>query len=225
MSISPARCDSSRAVEEGSTFRLLDLPRELRDGVYHHAYVPSSAALTVDESADRAKTQQANSSPHLLGPLYAVSRQIHIELDEHLARLPDETATIQRVMDGDLSGLEEAITMSTRCPKVTSVFVQAITSLSYVDDDDLAISQEFLAAVYLARKKGTQVQTLTFNHSTEGDFRSQPCVGSAQDIKITVNVQTLEISELSGSLAPFLKKDFVRAVEAFQTLVLVDQPR
>ena len=44
-------------------------------------------------------------------------------------------------------------------------------------------------------------------------------------IKMTVNVQTMEITELSGLLAPLLKIDLIHAMEAFREVVLADQSR
>lgn len=240
MSVYPAESGASEAIEEGAPFRLLDLPRELRDRVYHYAYVPSSSDLIITEK-NRRKTLCVAKPSILLGPLHVVSHQIHDELEEYLARLPNETVTTNWVMTCGFFAVQHDATRLARCPKMTSVIFEVACTwhgwpswFTY----DAIVCYELLALVYLFRTRGTKVQTVTFDHSAEALSHGPSCVWSDRvemrnhgvvpqkgDLKITVNVRTLEISELSGSLAPVLKMELIEALEDFQGLLLVDEPR
>lgn len=231
MSVSPAESGASEAIEQGPPFRLLDLPRELRDRVYHYAYVPSSPDITFIERCERLNAQREAWLPaepsKLLGPLHLVSHQIHDELEEYLARLPNETVTTRWTMCNDFYMVEENATRFARCPKVTSMILE-VTNSQDEYPYDLVFCYELLALIHFCRTGGTKVQTVTFGGS---EWSSQISWGyhdvspEEEDIRVTVNVRTLEITELSGSLAPVLKFELIDALEDLQGLVSGDQTR
>ena len=231
MSVSPAGSGASKAIKEGAPFKLLDLPRELRDRVYYYAYIPSTPDITIiqrceEQTAQRKACRSAEPSK-LLGPLHLVSHQIHDELEEHLARLPDETVTMGWMMCSDFYWGEWNATRFARCPKVTSVVFNVMDTQCEFPYR-FAFCYEFLAVIHLFRTGGTKVQTVTFDGSewsSQFDWSNHGVVPERGEIRITVNVRTLEIGEFSGSLAPLMKMELIDALDTFQELILVDQPR
>ena len=247
MSVPLTGSGASTAIEEEPPFRLLDLPRELRDRVYHYAYVPSSPDTPIvrwDQKRNAKRKMIRGAKPSsLLGPLHLLSHQIRDEVDEYLARLPNETVTMQWPMYQDFFTVEDKATRFARCPKVTSVVFHAREPNWASDWQDLfpydaIVCYELLALIHLFRANGTQFQTVTFDHDAEDMSHEPPCEWSSRvqmrnhsvlresgDISITVNVHTLEIIELSGSLAPLLKMELIEALEDFQELLSIDQTR
>lgn len=247
MSVSPVGSSASKAIEEGQPFRLLDLPRELRDRLYYYSYVPSSSDNTITQWNQKWGAQRKNlceaKPSSLLGPVHVLNHQIHDEMEEYLARLPNETVTLEWPMFRELCWVEHQATRFARCPKVTSVVLQAMGPNWERDwrdmfPYDVIVCNELLAILFLFRTNGTKVQTVTFDHSAKDISHDSPCMWSSRvqmrnhsvleergDIRITINVHTLEISELSGSLAPLLKMELIEALEDFQELLSVDESR